>query len=141
MKKPKLSHTRCLQLASFLLLASSVGCGHRLYYWGSYEPMVHSMYASPEKSDPPTQIAKLGAEVEKANAAGKKVAPGINAHLGYMYFQVGDRDAATKYLNAEKQLYPESTVMVDRMLAALNGGSLKDGAVAEADSSESGGTP
>jgi hypothetical protein len=105
------------------LIACLLGAGacapQTIYSWGSYEQLVYDMYAKPGKADPGTQIAKLTADVERANAEGKKVPPGIHAHLGYLYYTQGQVAEAAEQLTIEKQLFPESGVFVDGMLARM----------------------
>ena len=102
------------------LLGASACAPQTLYRWGSYEQLVYDMYANPGKADPATQIAKLSADVEQTKAAGKNVPPGVHAHLGYLYYTQGQVAEAAEELTLEKQLFPESTVFVDGMLARMN---------------------
>lgn len=95
------------------------GCAHQsksLYYWGQYEPMIYDMYLNPGKADLDTQILTLSELIEKAESYGKKVPPGIYAHLGMAHAQSGNIDAALDAFNAEKELYPESTVFLDGII-------------------------
>jgi len=87
-----------------------------LYYWGDYENLVYEMYNKPGKAPPELQIDKLSQDVEEAESSGKKVAPGIHAHLGMMYAAVGNMAAAEAAFNNEKRLYPESATLLDGML-------------------------
>jgi hypothetical protein len=100
------------------LLASGCGPGP-LYHWAHYEPLVYEMYDSPGKAEPAEQIDTLGADIAKAEAKGKAVPPGVHAHLGYMYLLQGDAAAARQQFEVEKQLFPESTVFMDRLLAQM----------------------
>ena len=108
-----------------VLLALSVlalpGCAPRsLYHWGHYEELVYDMYTRPGKADPAVQVERLSRDVEEAQAQGERVPPGVHLHLGYMYFLQGNAAAARQELETEKQLFPESTVFVDRLLAAMS---------------------
>jgi len=99
----------------------SSGCAQRtpLYRWGGYESLVYDMYMRPGKADPTTQIAKLNEDIERANAEGQRVPPGLHAHLGYLYYGQGQLDAAYEQFTIEKTLFPESTVFVDGVLARM----------------------
>jgi len=90
-----------------------------LYRWGEYESLVYDMYMRPGKADPTTQIAKLNEDIERANAEGQRVPPGLHAHLGYLYYGQGQLDAAYEQFTIEKTLFPESTVFVDGVLARM----------------------
>lgn len=87
-----------------------------LYYWGSYEQLLYDMYNKPGSATAELQIDSLSTDIEKAENRGKKVAPGIHAHLGLMYAAVGNMAAAEAAFNNEKRLYPESATLLDGML-------------------------
>jgi hypothetical protein len=99
-----------------------LGCGtpRALYYWGSYEPLIYTMYATPGKATPEDQVLKLEEDFQKAKAKNQPVPPGFHAHLGYLYFQLGKTDEARREFETEKANFPESSVFMDRLLAKLN---------------------
>lgn len=104
-----------LGLAAGFLLA---GCqtARPLYFWGQYEPLIYQSYTAPEKAPPEMQVEKLKADLEKARAANLPAHPGLHAHLGYLYYQLGKFDEAQEQFEAEKRLFPESSVFIDQML-------------------------
>lgn len=96
------------------------GCGAGpLYHWGHYEELVYEMYAEPGKAEPGVQVEKLSRDIAQAESKGTRVPPGVHLHLGYMYLQQGNAAAARHELEAEKRLFPESTVFVDHLLTRL----------------------
>jgi hypothetical protein len=106
-----------LPLAAVALLAGCQAPGK--YYWGHYEEVVYLSYAQPDKVPVDMQINTLETDIQQAATLGKQVPPGVHAHLGYLYSQAGNSDAARREFEKEKQLFPESTVMMDRLLANL----------------------
>lgn len=92
-----------------------------LYYWGQYENMLYQSYKNPEKAGPTEQALKLEEDLAKAAAQNLSPNPGLHAQLGFAYYQLGKTDAAEKEFAAEKTLFPESAVFVDRMVAKLKG--------------------
>ncbi len=90
-----------------------------VYYWGHYENLVYVMYAKPDKVPPEKQAEVMEADLQKAIAANKPVPPGFHAQLGYVYSQLGKLDLAQREFMAEKKQFPESTVLMNRMLANL----------------------
>ena len=105
--------TACL--AACLLMGACESTSS-LYYWGDYEQLVYDMYNRPGKAPPELQIDKLTSDIEQAQNSGKRVAPGIHAHLGMMYAAIGNMAAAEVAFNNEKALYPESATLLDGML-------------------------
>ncbi|EOR09818.1 MULTISPECIES: DUF4810 domain-containing protein [Acinetobacter] len=110
-------------LFSSLMTIGLVGCAagpQPLYSWGSYTQQTYLMYNQPEKATPSAQIIKLEAEIEKAKAKNLAVPPGLYAHLGWLSLQVNNAQKAAEYFQLERQVYPESTVLMDRLLRKMN---------------------
>lgn len=107
--------------AVFLTMALSTllaGCeATPLYYWGEYESLIYNGYTQPGLADANTQIEKLVADIQKADSLGKKVAPGIFAHLAYMYAIEGEVAKSNDAFVNEKSLYPESAKFIDGMMS------------------------
>jgi hypothetical protein len=95
-----------------------------IYYWGEYETLIHNSYIEPGSADPQTQIEKLNVDLQKAEAKGKRIAPGIYAHLGFLYAMQGKDSQSKAAFMEERTLYPESSIFIDGMMkrAAQNGG-------------------
>ncbi|MDO3664668.1 MULTISPECIES: DUF4810 domain-containing protein [Acinetobacter] len=110
-------------LFTSLITIGLVGCAagpQPLYSWGSYTQQTYLMYNQPEKATPSAQIIKLEAEIEKAKAKNLAVPPGLYAHLGLLSLQVNNAQKAVEYFQLERQIYPESTVLMDRLLRKMN---------------------
>ena len=107
--------------AVFLTIALSTllaGCeATPLYHWGEYESLIYIGYTQPGSADANTQIEKLVADIQKADSLGKKVAPGIFAHLAYMYAKEGEVAKSNDAFVNEKSLYPESVKFIDGMMS------------------------
>lgn len=113
-----------IRIAALALLAAlvfSTGCTQNapLYSWGSYEQLIYDIYAEPGSVDSVTQVAKLSADISRADGEGTRIPPGVHAHLGYLYYGQGQVDMAVEQFVIEKQLYPESTVFIDGILARM----------------------
>lgn len=89
------------------------------YEWGSYEKFVYQTYHAPEKATPEIQIEKLGMEIQKIETGTGIVAPGMYAHLGFMYFMVAQFEMAEIHFDKELALYPESKPLIDRLKSGL----------------------
>ena len=102
---------------SVLLLGCSTPT---LYSWGHYEERIYASYLAPDTMSHEAQVAQLEQDYQKARAENKRMPPGFHAHLGYLYSQLGQLDRARRELVTEKTEFPESAVLVDRLLASLN---------------------
>jgi len=113
-----LSRSALAAACTAAVVLTGLGCTSTkpLYYWGHYEDLVYDMYVHPGEADPATQVALLNEDIQKAESSNQPVAPGVHAHLGYMYYLQGDLDAAYAQFAAERELYPESAVFIDGMI-------------------------
>jgi hypothetical protein len=106
----------------FFLLAVGVlatGCQNETYYWGHYENLVYVSYAKPGKVSPEMQVSVMEQDMQKASSENKPLPPGFHAHLGYEYYLCGKPTLALQQFEKEKAEFPESSVFMDRMIAAL----------------------
>jgi hypothetical protein len=98
--------------ASAMLLA---GCAAPttppLYQWSGYQPQVYEYFKG--QTSPQEQIDALEKALQEIRAQGKSPPPGFHAHLGMLYASVGKEQQAEQALQAEKQLFPESTAYMD----------------------------
>lgn len=114
---PRSVHTACVLC---VITAALIACGSPAkYQWGGYEASIYATYESADERTLNKQISLLSKEVERTLASGKKVPPGKIAHLGYLSFLAGDREAAIRYFESEKEAFPESARFVDVMLARV----------------------
>ena len=90
-----------------------------LYHWGRYEDSVYKMLENPDGTNVPAEIQSLSNEVEQDLAEGRRAAPGVHAHLGYLYYLSGNPDSAKLEFEAEKAAYPESAVFIDGVLRRM----------------------
>jgi hypothetical protein len=111
--------------ASIALLALSSGCAtnqggpRELYRWGVYEDLLYDAALKPGAADPVSASQRLSADIATTEISGREVAPGLHAHLGYLYYTQGNLGAATLQFERERELFPESTVFIDGLLARL----------------------
>ena len=102
-------------------LAACASAPPTLYAWGSYEDLLYVAQAKPGSLSPEAQADQLEKDRQTAEAARKRLPPGWHAHLASLYAQSGRADLAERELLAEKSGFPESTTLVDRLLANLRG--------------------
>jgi hypothetical protein len=105
-----------------VVLLAGGGCGGSTsrYDWGSYQPSVARLYSDQSPGALADDRQRLVAEVRKTESRGKlKVPPGKYAHIGYLCYLSGDRDAARTYFEAEGRSYPESAKLMNDMIGRL----------------------
>lgn len=122
----RVSKTPVLMLLCVLLAACET-TPSTLYYWGDYEQLLYDMYNRPGKATPEMQIDQLAADIEQAQNSGRKIAPGVHAHLGLMFASTGNMAAAEAAFDNEKRLYPESATLLDGMLQRAHQARKKQG--------------
>lgn len=111
----------CFAIATgaVLLAVSACESPKTLYHWGRYEESVYKLLDDPDGTNVPEEIRALSGEVERDLAEGRRAAPGVHAHLGYLYYLSGNPDSARLEFEAEKAAYPESAVFIDGVLRRM----------------------
>lgn len=87
-----------------------------MYEYAGYS---ESFYQLKQNGDAQAQMQwknTLEESIEKSNAQAIRIPPGINANLGYIYLKLNDTAKAISYFKAEKALYPESGIFMDRLI-------------------------
>ncbi|KML54389.1 lipoprotein [Burkholderia cepacia] len=105
--------------AAALLLAGCASSPPPLYQWTGYQPQVYE-YFKGQKS-PQEQIDALEKALQDIRGKGHTPPPGFHAHLGMLYASVGNEQQAEQELQAEKQLFPESSTYMDFLLKKKTG--------------------
>jgi hypothetical protein len=108
-------------LGALVAAGLAAGCAEKpqIYRWGIYEELVYEMYAKPGAADPDTQVVRLSEDIARTQSEGKRVPPGVHAHLGYMYYLSGNAEAALDEFATERALFPESASFIDGIFARL----------------------
>jgi len=100
-----------------LLALSGCATNHGLYEWGGYDALLYQSYKEP--AGVPKNMQALAAHIGALEKGGKRVAPGLHADLGTMLLQAGDKDGALSNFRRERELWPESAVLMDAMIKNL----------------------
>lgn len=96
---------RTVAVGCLAILALSACAPTTRFEWGAYEG---SLYAYTKH---PTQKEAYRTALVRAIDKGKqtnRVAPGLNAELGYLYLEDGDTQKAIALFEEEMRLFPES---------------------------------
>jgi len=102
-------------LSSAICLSMLAGCGgHTLYEWRGYDSKLYEHYKNPAEQ------AKFHEDMKevvmRAEAEGR-VPPGIYAEYGFLLLEEGNRAAAVQYFQKEAARWPESRVLMEKLIA------------------------
>jgi hypothetical protein len=100
-----------------LLLAAlgAAGCAPpTLYAWNGYDAALYRHYRNPQ--DRETFVAALYETVREADQRGLRIPPGVSAELGYALYEEGRTQEAVPWFERERREWPESTVLMDKMI-------------------------
>lgn len=112
-----------IALCAMFFLSGCVTTAQPTYYYGAYPQTVYSYF----KADGATvteQIDALNQIIEQASSNSLPVAPGLHAHLGMLYFEIGNGDQGLSHFELEKALFPESTAYIDFLIKRSAGDSI-----------------
>lgn len=107
-----------------LAMAASACAPTTLFEWGNYEPALYAYTQNPENR------AVYQEALEGAIKRGRDrnaVAPGLLAELGYLHMEAGETAEALRCFQEERERFPESAKLMDRVIAGLNGGPAASG--------------
>jgi len=110
------------EILVLILVAAGLATGCRspdIYYWGHYENLIYASYTKPDKATPELQARLMEEDMHAAASANKPLPPGFHAHLGNLYYQMGKPDLALEEFRKEKTQFPESAVLMDRLITNL----------------------
>jgi len=100
--------------SAMLLVGCAASTTPPLYQWSGYQPQVYEYFKG--QSPPQAQIDALEKALQEIRAKGDTPPPGFHAHLGMLYASVGKEQQAEQELQAEKNLFPESTAYMDFLM-------------------------
>lgn len=102
----------CFCILATVFLSGCVSQNQSLYYWdGLYAKSVYE-YIN-QDGDINEQIANLEKLIQKSYEKNRPVAPGVYAHLGLLYSNLGDNAKFISYLDKEAEIYPESRKYIE----------------------------
>ncbi len=96
---------------ALLLLA---GCAQTMYQWGGYDERLYRHYKNPQLRD--EYVAAMRDVIAAAEQQGARVPPGCYAEYGWALFEQGNATEAVAYFEKEKAAWPESTLLMDKVI-------------------------
>ena len=110
MRKPR--QILCGLLGALALSACAQG---PLYDWQGYNAELLDYYQSGDKSEFAERMAKNISRAESKD----KVPPGLYAEYGFILLELEETNMAIEYFNKEKERWPESAYLMDKVVARL----------------------
>lgn len=106
----------------FILAAAMfalAGCAQRpIYEWGSYSQSLLDYAKNPQET---RQFAdRLRKDIDKAERT-RRVPPGMYAELGFVLVEMGEDREAITWFAKERERWPESAVLMTRLIDRLSG--------------------
>ena len=111
--------------ATFVILFSILafgfaGCASTsMYSWGKYENTLYKYYKNPDEVE---KYAESLSEIIQKGEVDGRVPPGIYAEYGYVLLITDDNEGAVAYFEKEKARWPESTMLMDKMIVSAMDG-------------------
>ena len=90
----------------------------QMYKWGNYDQDLLASYKDPNSVE--QMRLKLEAHVAALESNQAKVAPGLYAELGTLYYQKGDAQMARNYYIKERNAWPESAGLMNSLLQNMD---------------------
>lgn len=90
-----------------------------LYNYGKYEDMSYAYLKKSNEKSTQKLLEEYQKVIKKQNMTRKVPPPGIYADYGFLLIQTNKREEGMKMLNKEIEMYPESKVLIDRVLLML----------------------
>lgn len=101
-------------LAATAALVVSACAPQSRYHWGSYDESLYKHYKNPQ--DREAWLESLKRTILEAEQGGMKVPPGMYAEYGFALYEEGQSQASVSWFQKEKQTWPESSVLMDKMI-------------------------
>ncbi|SDC59671.1 DUF4810 domain-containing protein [Paraburkholderia lycopersici] len=116
MQRIKIKRVICLPVtaAAVFLGGCAANTSPPLYQWNGYQPAVYD-YLKGGKA-PQEQIDALDKALQEIRGKGRTPPPGFHAQLGMLYASVGNDTQAMQEFEAEKALFPESSIYMDFLM-------------------------
>lgn len=106
---------RAPKLAVALLALSAAACAPTtMYHWRGYDAALYAHYRNPTDRGP--WLEALQTAILEAETQGLQVPPGLYAEYGYALLEDGKAQEAVGYFKKEKEKWPESAVLMEKMI-------------------------
>jgi len=110
----------------FILAALLSGCAPpTLYQWDDYSDTLYSLKSDPNAEHLSEHIESLENIIKASAEKNQQVPPGVYAELGYWLGKAGRGNESIAFFQLEMQTYPESKILMDKVIAQANASNKK----------------
>ena len=109
-------------LVIFVIAALGAGCVQKakpMYNWCNYSDSLYSCKKNDGTETLTQHQAVLERIITESNERSMRVPPGVCAELGYVYAAQNRNKEAIRLFQQEKQTYPESALLMDRLVSRV----------------------
>ena len=110
----------------FFFLAGCAATTKPLYTWKNYSESLYQFKKEPGDETFAAHKQTLHEIIEESSKQETRVPPGVYAELGLMYLKENNTVEAIKFFQLEETTYPESAVLMSRMINAANSTTAKN---------------
>lgn len=110
-----MNHSKSILFFFLTVVLSGCAAPQQMYYWGDYSKTLYETKKHPSEQSLVAHQQALEKIIAESGRSNLRIPPGVHAELGYIYFQQNKKDLALKNFGIEKQIYPESTLLMDRL--------------------------
>jgi hypothetical protein len=104
-----------LGLTLFVAISLSGCAAPSQYYWGDYSNTLYHFKKTPSDESLLKHQQVLENIIEESKKRNLVVPPGVYAELGYIYLKQNKNPLAIQYFKMEKEIYPESALLMHRL--------------------------
>jgi len=102
-----------------LLVLLLTGCQKQgIFYWGDYSKTYYDEMKNPCEATGAAHLKTLETIIEQSKAKNLAVPPGVHAEYGFIMLKAGKTEVAIVNFEQEKALYPESRLLMDRLISS-----------------------
>lgn len=113
-----------LALLLFAAVSGIIGCAPTsLYDWGHYEDSLYLRYTEHDFGQAESYLKGS----LPATAHPSRVPPGVYADYGFLLYRRGDYSGAIQYFEKEKQIFPESSALMTKLIDRVQQNLARDG--------------
>lgn len=84
-----------------------------IFYWGDYEDSLYQRYIEQNPAQAEVYLQETITDAERKHYRGP---PGVYADYGFLLYRRGDKQAAIAFFNKEKRTYPESALLMEKLI-------------------------